>query len=308
MKEQVLVVINSARCLHSENACFQDALPEMQVLASCHVILQYLLPVWCLGSWNGRRILGGFFLEVGWSTTPRARFLFLSLSLHMLLARPSFGVLRLGQPPSSLGMLRLAQPPAPHIVRRGAFSVATQSRSPTSPPSSATPPSSVTVTPLEDRVFNLLLRTNERYTLGVTLRVAGGWVRDKLLGLPPKEQPDVDLAIDRVSGVEFATHVQRIMRDLQLQNQVGKLAFFRLNPEQSKHLETARLRVLGVEVDFAALRSDQYASDSRIPTIQTNVTAREDALRRDFTINSLYYNLHTKQVEDFTERGLAVLA
>lgn len=30
----------------------------------------------------------------------------------------------------------------------------------------------------------------------------------------------------------------------------------------------------------------------------------EDALRRDITINALFYNLHTEQVEDFTGKGL----
>ena len=33
-------------------------------------------------------------------------------------------------------------------------------------------------------------------------------------------------------------------------------------------------------------------------------TAKEDALRRDFTINSLFYNLNTETVEDFTEKGV----
>jgi tRNA nucleotidyltransferase (CCA-adding enzyme) len=33
-------------------------------------------------------------------------------------------------------------------------------------------------------------------------------------------------------------------------------------------------------------------------------TAEEDALRRDATINALFYNLQTQQVEDFTSKGL----
>jgi len=37
-------------------------------------------------------------------------------------------------------------------------------------------------------------------------------------------------------------------------------------------------------------------------------TPLEDALRRDFTINSLFYNINTKQVEDYTERGLNDIA
>lgn len=38
------------------------------------------------------------------------------------------------------------------------------------------------------------------------------------------------------------------------------------NPDRSKHLETAKAAVLGVELDFVNLRSEEYADDSRIPT------------------------------------------
>lgn len=34
----------------------------------------------------------------------------------------------------------------------------------------------------------------------------------------------------------------------------------------------------------------------------------EDATRRDITINSLFYNLHTQTVEDFTQKGLSDLS
>lgn len=36
-------------------------------------------------------------------------------------------------------------------------------------------------------------------------------------------------------------------------------------------------------------------------------TPLTDALRRDFTINSLFYNLDTKLVEDWTEQGITDL-
>ena len=37
------------------------------------------------------------------------------------------------------------------------------------------------------------------------------------------------------------------------------------NPDQSKHLETARMRMFGVWIDFVNLRSETYANHSRIP-------------------------------------------
>ena len=42
------------------------------------------------------------------------------------------------------------------------------------------------------------------------------------------------------------------------------------NPDQSKHLETAKTKVLDVELDFVNLRSEEYAGDSRIPTEVVN--------------------------------------
>ena len=44
---------------------------------------------------------------------------------------------------------------------------------------------------------------------------------------------------------------------------IGKVS---ANPEQSKHLETATTRILGLECDFVQLRSEVYADGSRIPT------------------------------------------
>lgn len=37
-------------------------------------------------------------------------------------------------------------------------------------------------------------------------------------------------------------------------------------------------------------------------------TPEEDALRRDITINTLFYNVHTRQIEDHTHLGLSDLA
>jgi tRNA nucleotidyltransferase/poly(A) polymerase len=63
--------------------------------------------------------------------------------------------------------------------------------------------------------------------------------------------------------------------------------------------------MLDLDLDFVNLRKETYAQDSRNPQMEFG-TAEEDALRRDATINALFYNLHTDQVEDFTG-GLADL-
>lgn len=76
---------------------------------------------------------------------------------------------------------------------------------------------------------------------------------------------------------------------------------------QSKHLEVATVCIEGRMVDFVHLRAEEYTDDSRVPTT-TLAKPTEDASRRDITINALFYNLHTQQVEDFTGSGLRDLA
>lgn len=137
----------------------------------------------------------------------------------------------------------------------------------------------------------------------VQVRVAGGWVRDKLLGLTTH---DVDVALDTCTGVEFAHAVKDYIAHFQETNdqkKCGKIGVIAANPAQSKHLETATMKIHGIEVDFSNLRHETYAEDSRIPTTVIG-TPIEDSYRRDFTMNALYYNLQTKQVEDWTRRGL----
>ena len=62
--------------------------------------------------------------------------------------------------------------------------------------------------------------------------------------------------------------------------------------------------ILGFEIDVVNLRTETYALDSRIPQIEIG-TAEEDALRRDFTINSMFYNINEMKVEDLSGNGLS---
>lgn len=131
----------------------------------------------------------------------------------------------------------------------------------------------------------------------ITLRIAGGWVRDKLLGL---QSDDIDVAIDSMHGLPFANHLH-IWMDKKGKNmsQVCKIV---KNPDKSKHLETATARILGHDIDFVNLRTETYDENSRNPEVEFG-TPYEDAMRRDITINALFYNLSTREVEDFTGHG-----
>jgi poly(A) polymerase len=101
---------------------------------------------------------------------------------------------------------------------------------------------------------------------------AGGCVRDELLGLVPK---DYDIATD--------AHPEQVRRLFRHTVAVG-MAF-------------GVVRVLGPrsasgrpEVEVATFRSDVSYSDGRHPDAVVFSSAREDALRRDFTINGMFFD------------------
>ncbi|CAG7864941.1 unnamed protein product [Brassica rapa] len=156
----------------------------------------------------------------------------------------------------------------------------------------------IDLTEKERKIFDRLLGTLRFCDLDTQLRVAGGWVRDKLLG---RDSDDIDIAIDNMSGSEFLDKLKEYLssRDEKVQ---GDTVIER-NPDQSKHLETAKMRIYDQWIDFVNLRCEEYTENSRIPTMKFG-TAKEDAYRRDLTINSLFYNLNTGSVEDLTERGI----
>lgn len=125
------------------------------------------------------------------------------------------------------------------------------------------------------------------------------WVQ--LLGL---ESHDIDIAVDSMMGADLAARVNAF---LEVQQQAtSSVGVIKSNPEQSKHLETATMQIHGQWIDLVNLRAEEYAEESRIPS-QKFGSATEDALRRDLTINSLFYNITTGEVEDLTGKGLADL-
>lgn len=136
------------------------------------------------------------------------------------------------------------------------------------------------------------------------LRFAGGWVRDKLLGIPSH---DIDTTINAMTGYCFAIKMKEYLEDSRNmeknglnESDIGSLHKIAANPEKSKHLETVTTKILGFDVDFVNLRREMYMEHSRNPQMEFG-TAKEDAERRDATVNALFYNLHTDEVEDFVE-------
>lgn len=146
--------------------------------------------------------------------------------------------------------------------------------------------------------------------------IVGGWVRDHLLGIPCS---DVDIALSSMTGVEFS----RILNVFAEKEHIGyqerakrsgiehaKPARFNevfRDPAMSKKLDTAVGKAFGLDIDLVNLRKESYDDeDSRKPSM-TFGTAAEDAFRRDATVNALFVNLETLEVQDFTGQGISDL-
>ncbi|MFM2171864.1 MAG: hypothetical protein RI957_2093 [Verrucomicrobiota bacterium] len=105
--------------------------------------------------------------------------------------------------------------------------------------------------------------------------LAGGCVRDRLLGREPK---DYDIATS-------ATPAQ-VLRLFPKGNEVGA------------HFGVILVRHHGFMVEIATFRTDGSYSDGRRPDHVVFATAREDAQRRDFTINGLFEDPQTGEIID----------
>ena len=151
------------------------------------------------------------------------------------------------------------------------------------------------LTDVEKEIFSVVLNTLKENNLTTTCRVAGGWVRDKLLG---RKSDDIDIALDNISGEKLA----RLIND-KLYVGKDKVGVVKSNPDKSKHLETATMKIADHFVDFVNLRTESYSVDSRVPNIGLG-TPYEDAERRDITINTLFYNINTEKIEDHLGLGI----
>eukprot|EP00026_Physarum_polycephalum_P003926 Phypoly_transcript_03943.p1 GENE.Phypoly_transcript_03943~~Phypoly_transcript_03943.p1 ORF type:complete len:571 (-),score=108.22 Phypoly_transcript_03943:510-2222(-) len=160
----------------------------------------------------------------------------------------------------------------------------------------------ITLTEEEKHIFDTLLDVVKTSGCGSVLRVAGGWVRDKLLG---DASHDLDIALDNMMGQEFTTKINEYF--VNHKQEPHKVGVIKSNPDQSKHLETATMHIFGRWMDFVNLRAETYSEDSRIPETMKIGTVYEDATRRDLTINSMFYNINDGRVEDFTGKGLSDL-
>lgn len=136
--------------------------------------------------------------------------------------------------------------------------------------------------------------------------VAGGYVRDELLGLDPK---DIDLVVEMPDGgIEFANWITR------------ELGIYKKgsNPVVFPTFGTAKFQLYGVEhdghdlsdleIEVVMTRKEKYSDEKgRKPDVSPG-TLKDDVERRDFTVNSMLKDLTTGEILDLTGMGKKDLA
>jgi len=117
--------------------------------------------------------------------------------------------------------------------------------------------------------------------------VVGGCIRDLLLG---RKCQDIDLASSALPGQVLAVF--------------GPAAGI-----VQRTLGTVHIRWEGVEYEHTTFRRESYPpGGGHTPArVELGVTKEEDAFRRDFSINALYYDILADSLEDPTGKGIADL-
>lgn len=121
----------------------------------------------------------------------------------------------------------------------------------------------------------------------------GGCCRDELMEHPIK---DVDMAVDLpAGGIRFAEWLHEHEHTSH-------------HPVTYPNYGTAMLRLREFpddEIELVQTRKEKYTDRSRRNPETVFGTLEEDCMRRDLTINSLYYNISTEQFVDITGKGIS---
>ena len=131
--------------------------------------------------------------------------------------------------------------------------------------------------------------------------LAGGAVRDEIMGKPVK---DIDIVVSLPDGgIKFAEWIAR------------KINRYRegSNPTIFPKFGTAKLNLRGVksgdvdlsdiDIEVVMTRGEKYEKGSRKPEV-VYADLKDDAFRRDLTVNSLFKDLVTGEILDLTGMGI----
>src|SRR5690349_3569285 len=102
--------------------------------------------------------------------------------------------------------------------------------------------------------------------------LVGGAVRDRLLGVTPKE---LDFVVEGDAIAVARRAARRLDADLTVHERFG----------------TATVRAPTADYDFTSARTETYERPGALPTVHLGATLKQDLARRDFTINAIAQTL-----------------
>lgn len=166
---------------------------------------------------------------------------------------------------------------------------------------SVTASSKIQLTSLEKSIFDLVNAVAK--PMGVETRVAGGWTRDKILGI---SSDDIDISISKMSGYKFAQLVENYAQQNNIQG-VGRSYQVSLEKSSeptskdtlSDEMMVGGIDIFGQKIEFVPMRTEKYIEGSRMPIAVRTDDVKEDVKRRDLTINAMYFNTQDGQIEDY---------
>ncbi|MCC6484453.1 MAG: HDIG domain-containing protein [Armatimonadetes bacterium] len=141
-----------------------------------------------------------------------------------------------------------------------------------------------------DQTIATIRQATDNDQLRDKLFLVGGLLRDLALGLTPEQDVDIVCLTDALGVAEHLFNAGVTDHSPVLYPRFG----------------TAMVTVKGIPVELATARRESYSPQSRKPVVDP-ATLHEDVLRRDFTVNTLLRNLHTREELDLTGRAFADL-
>jgi len=150
--------------------------------------------------------------------------------------------------------------------------------------------------------YNLVASKTQGSRWAGKVFLAGGAVRDKLLGKIPK---DLDYVVNSPNGgIKFAVWLAKELRIYKAGS----------NPVIYPRFGTAKLTLRGikyqgvnlsnVDLEFVMSRTEKYDKKTRKPKVAFG-TPKQDAMRRDLTINALMRDITNGKIVDFTGKGIS---
>lgn len=133
--------------------------------------------------------------------------------------------------------------------------------------------------------------------------IAGGYVRDTLL---KKDSKDIDLTIDEFQGgIKFS---EWITKKLNINSSSNPLTFpnFGTSKFNFRGIKHNGIDISTIDIECVSPRKEKYLPGNRKPIVSPG-TIEDDVYRRDFTVNSLLYNISTGKIVDITGKGLVDL-